>query len=219
MMFSKTLKKGELALALLFVFLSSLSANLPTHNPYILEGNLIVDPRASQKLFQIGSEVESKTGIPIYIYTKLEYGIDKSLTSKEKVDAIKKTDSDTLKRLKAPYVLITLSFQDKHVYLYASKDVEQLIDKDEILQEYMIPILASYDKNTIGAKITASLFNGYSEVADQIAEAKGIKLESNIESSNKTMADIWKIIMYFIVISGLLAYFIAIRRQKKLGIS
>jgi hypothetical protein len=207
------LKKGGLLIALLLLFSIKLSAN-----PFILEGYQVLDPRANEKIFQIGSEVKSKTGTSIYIYARANYNINDKLSKKEIISHLKAVDAQIVNKLKGSFVLITLAYTERHINIYTSNDLKSVINKNEILDEYMIPLLASYDKNTIPAKITASLFNGYSQIADVLAEHKNITLTSNIESTNKTMADIWKNIMYFIVISGLAAYFIAVRRQKKLGI-
>jgi hypothetical protein len=59
------------------------------------------------------------------------------------------------------------------------------------------------------------LLNGYAQIGDEIAASQNIKLESSIGSGGKTFGTIWKVFMYFIVVTGLVAYTIAVLKSKK----
>ena len=76
-------------------------------------------------------------------------------------------------------------------------------------------MLASKDKNTLFAKVSAASLNGYAAIADIIAEAQNIKLESSIGNSGKVSSTIWRVVMYTLIVLGLLAYTYAILKKRK----
>lgn len=199
-------------LTLLLFFIPTLQAST---TPYILSHDELIDPRAIAKINEIGTEVETKTGVKIYLFVKENYGIDDSLTMKEKFEKIKIYENQLLHNLNTPYVLITMSLDQTHLNLFTSPELESIIDKNEILNDYIIPLLASKDKNKLFSKVSAALLNGYAQIGDEIAASKNIKLESSIGSGGKTFGTIWKVFMYFIIVTGLVAYTIAVLKSKK----
>ncbi len=112
-------------------------------------------------------------------------------------------------------MIITISLEDTHVNLYYSDTLEKIIDKNEILDDYVVPLLASKDKNTVGSKVSASVLNGYAAVADKLADSKNIELESNIGNQGRVASTIWRVFIYFVLLSALLAYIYAILRKRK----
>jgi len=199
-------------LTLLLFFIPTLQAST---TPYILSHDELIDPRAIAKINEIGTEVETKTGVKIYLFVKENYGIDDSLTMKEKFEKIKIYENQLLHNLNTPYVLITMSLDQTHLNLFTSPELDSIIDKNEILNDYIIPLLASKDKNKLFSKVSAALLNGYAQIGDEIAASKNIKLESSIGSGGKTFGTIWKVFMYFIIVTGLVAYTIAVLKSKK----
>jgi hypothetical protein len=199
-------------LTLLLFFIPTLQAST---TPYILSHDELIDPRAIAKINEIGTEVETKTGVKIYLFVKENYGIDDSLTMKEKFEKIKIYENQLLHNLNTPYVLITMSLDQTHLNLFTSPELDSIIDKNEILNDYIIPLLASKDKNKLFSKVSAALLNGYAQIGDEIAASKNIKLESSIGSGGKTFGTIWKVFMYFFIVTGLVAYTIAVLKSKK----
>lgn len=199
-------------LTLLLFFIPTLQAST---TPYILSHDELIDPRAIAKINEIGTEVETKTGVKIYLFVKENYGIDDSLSMKEKFEKIKIYENQLLHNLNTPYVLITMSLDQTHLNLFTSPELDSIIDKNEILNDYIIPLLASKDKNKLFSKVSAALLNGYAQIGDEIAASKNIKLESSIGSGGKTFGTIWKVFMYFIIVTGLVAYTIAVLKSKK----
>lgn len=112
-------------------------------------------------------------------------------------------------------MIITISLEDTHVNLYYSDTLEKIIDKNEILDDYVVPLLASKDKNTVASKVSASVLNGYAAVADKLADSKNIELESNIGNQGRVASTIWRVFIYFVLLSALLAYIYAILRKRK----
>lgn len=205
----KFLKVGVILSLLLF-----LSQNLLA-NGFILNHDGLIDPRAQEKINQMGSEVKTKLGVNIYVYAKSSLSLGEDMERKAKFDYIKNYEKEILPALKKPYVLLTMSVEDMYVNLLYTKDLDGILDKDDILDGYVVPLLASKDKNTLFAKVSASMLNGYAAIADTIAEKKNIKLETSIGNQGKVSSTIWRVLMYFLIISGLLAYTYAVLRKKK----
>ena len=206
----KTLKVAVVSLLLFFMTQASAQN-------YILNGdNYIIDKRLQVKLNEIGTELNQKTNINLYVYIKNSYGMSKDLSMKEKFKIIKEKDSNLIKTLQKPYAVLILSLEDTYSNILISPELEDIIDKDEILDDYVIPILASKDKNQLYAKVSAAVLNGYSEMATSIISSRNdVKLDSDIESSGKTFGTIWKAFMYTLVIIGLLFYIYAVMKQRK----
>jgi hypothetical protein len=199
-------------LTLLLFFIPTIQAST---KQYILSHDELIDPRAIAKINEIGTEVETKTGVKIYLFVKENYGIDDSLSMKEKFEKIKTYENQLLQTINTPYVLLTMSLDQTHLNLFTSPELDSIINKDEILNDYIIPLLASKDKNKLFSKVSAALLNGYAQIGDEIAASQNIKLESSIGSGGKTFGTIWKVFMYFIVVTGLVAYTIAVLKSKK----
>lgn len=196
--------------SLLFFFCQNLSAQ-----EFILNDDKLIDDRAKEKINQIGAETKSKLGVNIYIYTKSTLGLEENIKTKDKIDFIKNYENQLISSLEKPYVLLSLSVEDTHVNLLFSDELKSVLDKNDILNGYVVPLLASKDKNTLFAKVSAATLNGYAAIADTIAESKNIKLESSIGNAGKVSSTIWRVVMYTLIILGLLAYTYAILKKRK----
>ena len=204
----KILKKG--------VFLLLLFASVLYANYFVLNDAGLVDPRTINKINQIGAEVKYKIGVNLYLDVKGNNGIDLKLPMKEKIALIRKKEKELVKNLQNPYIVLTLSLDQMYVnILYSDKKLANVVDKNDILDGYIIPLLASKDKNSLKAKISAAVLNGYAEIADRVAEYKNIKLESSIGSGGKIAGTIWKIFMYSVVLTGTILFIVIIMREKK----
>ena len=205
----KTLKIG-----VIFSLLFFLSQNIFA-NDYILNDDGLIDQRAKEKINQIGAETKSKLGVNVYLYIKSSLKLAKDIKTKEKYDYIRNYENQIISTLEKPYVLMTMAVEDIHVNLLFSKDLEKVIDKDDILNGYVVPLLASKDKNTLFAKVSAATLNGYAAIADTIALTKNIKLQSSIGNQGKISSTIWRVLMYTLVVIGLLTYIYAVMRKRK----
>jgi len=101
--------------------------------------------------------------------------------------------------------------------LYSDEKLASIVNKDEILNDYVIPLLASKDKNSLKSKISAAVLNGYAEIADRVAKYKDIELESSIGSSGKVAGTIWKVFMYSVVLVGIVLFTVIIMRERKVN--
>ena len=203
-----------LKIGVIFSLLFFFSQNLLAQN-FILNDDGLIDSRAKEKINQMGDEVKSKLGVNIYIYAKSSFELDENISLKDKINYIKNFENEIIPTLTNPYVLLSMSAEDTHVNLQFSEELNNVIDKNDILDGYVVPLLASKDKNSLFAKVSASMLNGYAAIADTIAESKDIKLESSIGNAGKVSGTIWRVFMYTIVVLGLLAYTYAILRKRK----
>ncbi len=211
--------KIEVLLALLIGLTTALISDnyIPTltKSKFILSGSKMIDPRSIAKIDEIGNELLEKTGIGVYIYAKESYSNRRFNSMKDKIAFIKVYEANITKNLQTPFIVLTLSLEDTHVNLLISGDIKGIVDKDTILDRYTIPLLASKDKNSMYAKVSAAMFNGYTAIADKVAEVRGVKLESGIGSDGTVASTIWRVTIYTILIIGLILYTIAVLKSKK----
>ena len=203
------LKVGVILSLLLFLY-SNLSAA-----QFILNDDKLIDDKKKEKINQIGDEVKSKLGVNIYIYAKSNLGLDENIKTKEKIEFIRNNENQLVSTLEQPYVLLTIAVEETHVNLLFSDSLKEVLDKNDILDGYVVPLLASNDKNTLFAKVSAATLNGYAAIADKIADSKDMKLESSIGNAGKVSSTIWRVVMYTLIVLGLLAYTYAILRKRK----
>lgn len=207
----KNLTYLKVAVISLLLFLSS---NLYA-SKFVLSDDGLIDPRAIKKIDEIGNELFSKTGVNVYVYAKASLGLDENILTKDKIKYIKDHESEITRALHKPYVLLTMAVEDTHVNLIVSSSLKDIVEKDEILNGYVVPLLASKDKNTTFAKASAAILNGFAAIADTIAQARDLKLETSIGNSGKTAGTIWRVFMYTLIVVGLLVYVYAVLRRKK----
>lgn len=208
----KTLKISKMVvlLALPFLLISNIFAST-----FVLKNESLIDERAVNKINEMGMEARNKLGVNIYVYAQTSLGLKENTSTKDKIEFIKNQESQIVKDLVKPYVLLTMAVDDTHVNLLVSSRLDDIVKKDDILNGYVVPLLASKDKNTLFAKVSAAVLNGYAAIADTIADERKVKLESSIGSAGKVAGSIWKVFMYTLVVAGLLLYIYAILRRRK----
>jgi len=202
---------------MMFIFVSTILANPKT---YIINHSGLMDQRAYTKINSIGAEVESKVNIQIYLDIKGSVKIDTKLPREQRFKLIKKIEQDLLKtvssKTKKDFIILTMAIDQHYTnLLYSNDKLKEIVSKDEILNEYVIPLLSSHDKNIIKSKVSAASLNGYAQIADLLADTKGIELESSIGSAGKVVGEIWKVFMYTMFFIGIISYTYVIMREKK----
>jgi hypothetical protein len=205
------LKKKSFILIAFFILHTFAFAN----NPYILKHDGLIDQRAQDKIFQIGQEVKSKLNVNLYAYITENNGIDITLPREERIVLMKQFEKDMVKDLPKPYAIVAISTDQLYTNILMSEDLKDILDKDDLLDGYVIPLLASKDKNTLFAKTSAAVLNGYAQMADSIAASQNIELLSSIGSGGKVASTIWKMVMYTLVLGGIILYAIIIMRERK----
>jgi hypothetical protein len=201
----------------LIVFIAFIVTSLSAAtSKFILNHDGLIDQRAQDKIVQIGLEVQKKLNSNIYIYIAENNGIDMEKSRDERIQKIREFDKKILKDLKGSYAVLVLAIDQIYANILLSKDLQDKIDKGDVLNGYVIPLLASKDKNTLFAKTSAASLNGYAQIADSLAAHHNIKLESSIGSEGKTASTLWRVFMYFLVVVGIVSYTVIVLREKKM---
>ena len=179
---------------MLFLFSNFLNAKF-------LFNDHLVSPKASDYIEKMGTELSSKTDINAYLITtndKIKRGVSV-------YDYIKRYKES----LSKPYVGIVFAPNSMRIHIVASdKKLLESIDKGKVL-DFAIKVIASKDSNSKQSKFDVGLVQSYSELADEVANSKGIKLESTIKSGGGWVL---KIVNTLIIIGSLIViwiYFIA----------
>jgi len=186
---------GLLLLLLSFNFLNAKS----------LFNDHLVSPKAADVIEKIGSEFRDKTSINEYLITTN----DKIPRGVSVYDYIKKYS------ISKPYVGIVFAPNSKRIHVVSSdKELLKKLDKGKIL-DYAIKVIASKDSNSIQSKFDVGLVQAFSELADQVANTKGIKLKNTIKAGGRWVL---KIVNTLIIVGSLIViwiYFIAPYFRKK----
>ena len=163
---------------------------------HILKDDLL-KPEASKLIEQMGEELFSKTGINGYIVATNENFPEKF----NLVAYSKKYEANVSKPyvmlIFAPNALITkVSGQKGRVALIpSSKALAGLYSKSDVM-DATIDVVAAKDKNTNEDKFNIGIVQGFSELADQIAASKNVKMTTTLPNDTKTMIGYVKIVVY-----------------------
>ncbi len=205
---------AKVKIGVIFSLLFFLSQNIFAGN-FVISSDGLVDKRAQEKINQMGDELKSKLNVNVYLNVKENLSLAKDLPLKEKFAKIKAYEKKVTSTLKKPYILLNMSVSDMYVNILYSKGLDKVLDKDEILDGYVVPLLASKDKNTLFSKVSAAVLNGYAAIADSLAEKRNIELQTSIGNQGKISGTIWRVLMYTLIVISLLLYTYAVLRKKK----
>jgi len=164
----------------------------------------ILKPEASKLIEQMADELSSKTGIHGYVVATNENFPERF----NLVEYSKKYELNTSKPfvilIFAPNAIITQkSGQKGRVALIpSSKEIAELYDKSDVM-DATIDVIAAKDKNSIEDKHNIGVVQGFSELADNIADSKGVELSNTLPNDNRNIISVLKVI----VISGALLVF------------
>ena len=190
-------------LCALFFFCANLQANVVLQNDGILQQDLVM------QLEGMGEEVRQKTGV------NLSVAVLKNLQNKSLNDKA----NEFVKDLKSPYIFLFFTQDEHKIQIYNTNDTNKLFDKEQILSPMpnkgaIIPILVGRKKDAnVTSIINAAILNGFADIADQVADSKGIKLDTSIGNTNRIFVNILRYIFYGTLLFGLFMYFYS--RKKK----
>jgi len=220
--------RGLIALWLFLTIQTSLSAK------YLYKDEVVFNQSFQNQVEILGAELYEKTGISLKLLMLKELPKDKNIVSYEK---------ELINTFNEPTILLTFAEMDSQVDILASDtSLYKHFDKKQILSPIaspvqafvlalinmdfsdmtsggtILPLLAQKaKKNQVVGKYSGSMFNGYADIAEQIAESKGVVLENAVGSANQTSILIVKVIFYGFIIYGLILYTkrkLFLRRQK-----
>lgn len=193
-------------LLLRLAFIASLCSFVFAESHFVLSNpdGLIV-PKSEAFIENLSSELKSKTGFSLYI------------VALDTIDAKNKAERDLFKQqflnLPPPYGIIFF-FKSQHKIDIVLNPALQ-IDKNRIISQYMVPILMQ-DKELTPPKISASILNGYAQLADEIALHYGANLEQNLIVDRSGSKDYIHYLVYtmFGVMFGLIGILYFLRKRR-----
>ncbi|MGE4419433.1 MAG: 3-dehydroquinate dehydratase [Sulfurimonas sp.] len=220
--------RGLLALIFTLFFNTSVSAQ------YLYKDELIFNPAFAAEVQKLGSELYQRTGISLRLVMLKELPQKMSIVEYEK---------ELMKDFSSPTILLTFSEMDTKVDIYANQtSLYEYFDKKQVLSPVsspvqafivallnmdfsdmssggtILPLLAQKAKDgELLGKYSGSMFNGYADIAEQIAASKGVVLENAVGSANQISILIVKVLFYGIVVYGIFLYIkrkLYLRKQK-----
>ncbi|MCD6191766.1 MAG: 3-dehydroquinate dehydratase [Sulfurimonas sp.] len=226
--------RGLAALILTILFHTALSAE------YLYKDEVIHNPLFNKTVEKLGSELYEKTGVSLRLVMlkKLPEGLDINsyelellkdfneptilLTFSEldsKVDILASESSlykyFNKKQVLSPVASPVQAFLMSIVYARSIEELKSMLNNTE---GTILPVLSVKSKpNELIGKYSAAMYNGYLDIAHQVATSKGVVLENDAGNTNKNGLFIIKFIFYTIIIIAIYMYIkrrLFIRRQK-----
>ncbi|MFA6138803.1 MAG: 3-dehydroquinate dehydratase [Sulfurimonas sp.] len=226
--------RGLAALILTLFFHTTLTAE------YLYKDELILNPKFNAEVEKLGSELHDKTGISLRLLMlrELPHGIniveyEKELLKEFSEPTILLTFSEldsqvdilandaslyeyfNKKQVLSPVASPVQAFLMAVLYSKSFESFKELMSNSD---GTILPLLAgkAKDGETLG-KYSAAMFNGYSDIAEQIASSKNTVLENAAGNANKNTMLLIKTLFYGFILYMLFVYFkrkLYIRRQK-----
>jgi len=148
-------------------------------NAKFLFNDHLISPKAVDFIEKMGQELYEKTKVNAYVIAtndKLKRGVSV-------YEYLKKYNSSMSK----PFVAIVFAPNSQRLHLVSSdKELLKKLDKEKILN-YAIKVIASKDSNSLQSKYDLGIVQAYSELADEIASVKNVKLNSTIKDGGQSV--------------------------------
>jgi len=232
----KILKGGLFALILISLCQTQLVAE------YLYKDEIIHNPKFAQEVESLGSELYKKTGVSLRLLMLKELPQDTIMYDYEK-KILDGFDTPTiLLTFSEMNTAVDIEANDKALYKYFNKK-QVLSPVTSYVQAFImaatyaktwnqfksmftttggtiLPLLGqkSKKKGTV-KKYSAAMFNGYLDIAQQVAKAKGVTLDHGFSSdTNQTVLFYIKLFFYGFVLYAIIMYvrrFIYRRRHEK----
>ena len=228
------ISRGLAALILTVLFQTTLLAE------YLYKDDVIHNPKFNNEVEKLGTELYEKTGISLRLLmlrelpnkmsiSKYEKKIIKNFTEptilltfaelNSKVDIL--TNDISLykyfdkKQVLSPVASPVQAFLMAVVYARSIDDFKSMFGDSG---GTILPLLAGKaKKGQLTGKYSGSMFNGYLDIAEQIAISKGIELENAAGNANKNSIFAVKVLFYGIILIGIFMYIkrkLFYKRQK-----
>ncbi len=182
---------------------------------HILKNDLL-NPEASKLIEEMGNELVSKTGVNGYVVATNENFIEKF----NLVEYSKKYEANVSKPyvilIFAPNAIITAKSETKGrvALIPSSEDLRELYDKSDVM-DATIDVVAVQDKNTKEDKYNIGIVQGFSELADQIADSKNVEMTTTLPNETKIIITVLRVV---VIIGALLIFWMFMFRPLYLRI-
>ena len=215
--------RGLAALILTLLFSTTLIAE------YLYKDEVIHNPDFRDEINAIGAELYEKTGISLYLVMVRDLEHNQSIAEYEigLLDELKEpTVILTFAEMQKKVDIIA-----RPASLYNDFDKQRILspngtfigavisaimfgrsfdDISEVMSSYggtILPILAERAKGKdIVSKYSVGMFNGYSDIAEEIAASKGVDLSSAAGSGSKNFINVLRFIFYGIILFAVFKY-------------
>ena len=165
------------------------------------------------KVETIGTELKEKTGISLYLLATMKLDENQSIDQYAQ-NFLKDKPNCVALAFSLLDVQVDIQAENKSLYKYFDK--EAVLSMSQMGGGSIIPLLPTRKKHMNNPKYTvAALLNGYGDIAYQIAQSKGIELESWDGSTNRPFIRLLEGIMLLMFLYALFSYFKA--RRKRLA--
>jgi len=159
--------------------------------------NDLLKIEAVQLIDKMGEELHTKTGINAYAIATNEHFPERFNLVEYSKQYEAKLSKPYVLFIFAPYATITKKSEARgRVGIIPSSDnVRAMYDYDDV-RDAAVNIVAIKDSNTDEDKFNIAVLQGYSVLSDNLAEAKGVKLENTIPDETATMRLILRVLVY-----------------------
>jgi len=157
----------------------------------------LLKPEASKLIETMGDELSSKTGIHAYLVATTEHFPERY----NLVAYTKQYEANMSKPyvvlIFAPNAEITQASQQRgRVGIVPSSDALKSAYSHSDVMSATIDVIATKDKNSNEDKFNIGMVQGFSELADELADSKGVKLTTTIPNDTRTLIGYIKILVY-----------------------
>ncbi len=155
-------------------------------------------PKSVALVERVSTELKQKTGVSFVLFV-----VDTDLEDRQ---ARLDYQQAHLKELSAPFVALFAYFQAQKIAIVV--EPTSLLDTDQIFFERIAPFLPKKwgeNMNDNNARFSFALLNGYTYMADAIAQKHQVHLENNIQEENHN--NLVKTILYILLCSLLALFF------------
>ena len=211
------IQRGLYALIFTLFFQNTLVAE------YLYKDEVIFNPKFNESVNILGAELYDKTGISLRLLMLKELPDGMNIVEYEK---------ELMKEFNTPTILLTFSEMDAKVDILAyPTSLYEYFDKKQILSPIsspvqafvvallnmdfsdmssggtILPLLAQKaKKGEVLGKYSGAMFNGYADIAEQLAKSKDVELENAPGSANMIAIFVVKILFYGMIIIGIYMY-------------
>jgi len=220
----KFLTRGLFALVLTIFFQTQLFAK------YLYKDEVIFNPKFTEEVESLGTELFNKTGISLRLVMLKElprdmtmYAYEESILKQFKEPTVLLTFSEMNSQIDIEVNDTTLYkyFDKKQVlspvtsyvqaFMMAVVYAKSIDDFKEIMSNTggtILPLLGGKaKKNMVTGKYSAAMFNGYLDIAQQIAKAKNVELEHGFGSdSNQETLFYVRVFFYSFILYAIVMY-------------
>lgn len=233
MLLSNFFRKGLFALFITAFFTTNLFSK------YLYKDEVIKNPDFSFEVEKIGKELYEKTNISLYLIMLRELednqtisDVEKSIASKVKEPAIFLTfvEVDQKVDILVRPASLYKDFDKKQILspsaslfggvvnaILFSRSFDDAMELITTTGGVILPILGQRAKGKdIVSKYSVAMFNGYAEIAEQVAAHYNVTLDSAVGNSNKNVL-FYLELLFFAVIFYALGKFLYLRITRKKG--